>query len=78
MMAQLMKENEKLKKKKELQKRIDDLAKENQKLKESTNEAPQRSALASVACKFDDAVSGTQEKTSFGFEFFSTHNILRD
>lgn len=64
MMAQLMQENEELKKKKELQKRIDDLAKENQKLKESTNEAPQRSALASVACKFDDAVTTAVTKVS--------------
>lgn len=64
MMAQLMKENEELKKKKELQKRIDDLAKENEKLKESTNEAPQRSALASVACKFDDAVTTAVTKVS--------------
>lgn len=63
-MAQLMKENEELKKKKELQKRIDDLAKENEKLKESTNEAPQRSALASVACKFDDAVTTAVTKVS--------------
>jgi hypothetical protein len=64
MMAQLMKENEELKKKKELQKRIDDLAKENKKLKESTNETPQRSALASVACKFDDAVTTAVTKVS--------------
>lgn len=64
MMAQLMQENEELKKKKELQKRIDDLAKENQKLKESTNEAPQRSALANVACKFDDAVTTAVTKVS--------------
>ena len=63
MMAQLMEENDELKKKKDLQKRINELAEENEQLKKSTG-APQRNVLASMACKFDDAVTTAVVKVS--------------
>ena len=70
MITKLMQENNDLKKKKELerkkelQKRINDLAQENAKLKKSSDPVPQRSALANMACKFDDAVTSAMTKVS--------------
>lgn len=61
MVTKLMQENEELKKKKELQKRIYLLAQENEKLKRSS---PKRNALADMACKFDDAVTTAVARVS--------------
>ena len=60
MINKLTQENEELKKKKELKKRIYELSQENDQLKMS----PQRTALAKMACKFDDAVATAVAKVS--------------
>eukprot|EP00986_Skeletonema_menzelii_P007100 scaffold2745_cov137-Skeletonema_menzelii.AAC.5 len=60
MITKLTLENEALKRKKELKKRIYELSQENDKLKMCT----QRNALANIAIKFDDAVTNAVSKVS--------------